>query len=263
MNWLVTDLESAYSSLKTSLGGASLYLLATFIGICILIYQFYNEFKTAKANRKGGHIDIKAFFNLFGLYVTCFIVIVFLPFIISGIESVLGEFQNKIINNNSNTLNISIGEAHAYFEKEYVEKETADRGVVGSVWGFGMDKIKEGFYILCLYGAKHTFTMFAASRYMYLMMLELIAPVAIVFALSEKTLPFFFTFVKHFIICYLMLPFFVLTNMFADKVIDAVFTGGYLEWNDFNKLGMMGVLMAFILKAYLFKQVNDKIFRLI
>ena len=260
MNWLITDLEKAYSMLKTSIGGISLILLASLIGISICISQFYNEYKNLKA--KEGAIDAKALFDLSWQYVTCFIVIVCLPFVIYGIEKVLGEFQSKVVNMNSNTLNFSIDEAAQYFEREYTDKQQ-HRGAFGIAAGVFGDMFKNAYYIFALYAAKHTFTMFAAGRYVYLMMLELMAPVAIVMALSEKTLPYFYTFVKHFIICYLMLPFFILASIFADLLIDAVFTGGQLEWMNFSKLGFIGVTMTFILKIYLFKFVQDKLFRLI
>ena len=260
MDWLLTDLEKAYAMLKTSIGGISLILLASLIGISICISQFYNEYKGVKA--KKGAIDAKALFDLSWQYITCFIVIVCLPFVIYGIEKVLGEFQSKMINLNSNTLNFSIGEASKYFEREYIDKQQ-DRGPFGIAVGVFGDMFKNAYYIFALYAAKHTFTMFAAGRYIYLMMLELMAPVAIVMALSEKTLPYFYTFVKHFIICYLMIPFFIMANIFADLVIDAVFTGGTLDFFNFNKLGFIGVTMTFILKIYLFKFVQDKLFKLI
>ena len=65
---------------------------------------------------------------------------------------------------------------------------------------------------------KYTYTFFILGRYMWLLLLELIAPVAIVLMIHENTRSYFYTWLKNMIICYLMIPMFLLADKFSNEV---------------------------------------------
>lgn len=71
---------------------------------------------------------------------------------------------------------------------------------------------------------------------MWLLLLELIAPVAIVLMIHENTRSYFYTWLKNMIICYLMIPMFLLADKFSNEV-----AGFFMEGKE--NLGQVTVLV--------------------
>lgn len=65
---------------------------------------------------------------------------------------------------------------------------------------------------------KYTYTFFILGRYMWLLLLELIAPVAIVLAIHENTRSYFYTWLKNMLVCYMLIPMFLLADKFSNEV---------------------------------------------
>ena len=60
------------------------------------------------------------------------------------------------------------------------------------------------------------YLLYLCGRYIYLLLLELVAPVAIICILHQQTRGYFLAWVKNLFICHLLLPAFYLANYFSD-----------------------------------------------
>ena len=102
---------------------------------------------------------------------------------------------------------------------------------------------------------KYTYTFFILGRYMYLMMLELVAPIAIVLIIHDSTRSYFYSWLKNMIICYLLIPLFLLADKFSNEVALALVSGQ-------EAVGSVSVvvlvLVAVWIKFKLFSVVRSK-----
>jgi hypothetical protein len=60
---------------------------------------------------------------------------------------------------------------------------------------------------------------------MWLLMLELIAPVAIMLVIHENTRSYFYTWLKNMLICYMLIPMFLLAEKFSNEVANFFMEG--------------------------------------
>ena len=109
---------------------------------------------------------------------------------------------------------------------------------------------------------KYLLYMFSSCHYVYLILLELIAPVAVVCALDKSTFSYFQSWVRNMIICYLMIPALIIANLFADSVLTV------LNDSVFNiPIGSIGLiiflLLGVLLKFKVFSFAMSSVFRLI
>lgn len=72
---------------------------------------------------------------------------------------------------------------------------------------------------------KHAYTFFILSRYMWLLMLELVAPIAICLSIHSATRSHFYAWLKNMIICYLLIPMFLLADHFSNEAANFYMEG--------------------------------------
>ena len=102
---------------------------------------------------------------------------------------------------------------------------------------------------------KYTYTFFILGRYMYLMMLELVAPIAIVLIIHDSTRSYFYSWLKNMIICYLLIPLFLLADKFSNEVALALVSGQEMAG---SVSVVVIVLVAVWIKFKLFSVVRSK-----
>jgi hypothetical protein len=141
-----------------------------------------------------------------------------------------------------------------------VDEKKAEEGL-----GATMDDFPGAFVIARLLNAivmsvgvflfKYTYTFFILGRYMWLLMLELVAPIAIVLCIHETTRSYFFTWIKNMIICYMLIPMFLLADIFSNEVAGFAMEGS-------ANLGETSVLLVVIIgvwvKIKMFSTVRAK-----
>lgn len=254
----IQTLVDTYISIKTSLGGASLIVLAIAIGSLLLLKKFTEAYKRAHVNKDGNkvHIDAKAFFDLFWQYIIAFVVIIVAPVFVAFLEKGLGTFEDAVVTTQSYSIDMSLEEAMEFYENEY--KKGMPNGGKGSSWPIVKQlqniytAAAESYYLLVLYLSKYLFYMYSSGRYIYLLLLELALPIAIVLALDDSTRGHFITWCKHLLICYLMIPAFLLSNNFAELFAKNIFGYGSESMMAISALGPVGLTVTLLLKLFLF-----------
>ena len=99
-------------------------------------------------------------------------------------------------------------------------------GTVGSLFGVAYD------YIMLL---------FLCTRYLILLLLEIISPIAIDCLYNKKTRSSFYTWVKQMLGCYMLYPGFILASVFSDLIVT-----NYVLQRSWSVLLM--VIFSFLLK---------------
>ena len=93
---------------------------------------------------------------------------------------------------------------------------------------------------------------------MWLMMLQLLAPLALILAMSEKTISYFYTWLKNMLLCYLLIPFFIIADAFSES-ISVVIGQSY----DYSKNSLLVILLMVVIKINLFGVVTKKTYNLL
>ena len=99
-------------------------------------------------------------------------------------------------------------------------------GTVGSLFGVAYD------YIMLL---------FLCTRYLILLLLEIISPIAIACLYNKDTRSSFYTWVKQMLGCYMLYPGFILASVFSDLIVT-----NYVLQRSWSVLLM--VIFSFLLK---------------
>lgn len=248
MNMEVIDnVLSAYEAVKYNDVSKSLIALCTFIAVLIVINKFVTAYKLAYTEGDG-QINAKKFFDLFSIYLYTLGIIMLAPFAFSIVEKGLGDLQNEMIQYYQIDIDLSIDEAIATFTKDYIEDIHRQNNWVGQqIQEVIVLPITISVYIILLYATKYIFFFFASARYLYLIMLEIATPLAIVLYMDEKTRNYAHTYLRNLFICYMLIPAFLIANAFGSVISDNI-----MQMVGENKYSILGLLFAFIFKLYLF-----------
>lgn len=248
MNMEVLDnVVKAYEAVKFNGVSKGIIALCTFIALIIVINKFITAFKAAHTEGEG-QINAKKFFDLFYIYIFTLAIIMVAPFAFTVIEKGLGEAQNELIEYYQQDVDLSIDEAIVTFTENYINEVQRRNNWVGKqIQEVIMLPINISFYTVLLYATKYIFFFFASSRYLYLILLEIVAPLAIIFYMDEKTRHFTYAYLKNLFVCYMMIPAFLIANVFGNFIADNI-----MHMVGENKYSMLGLLFAFIFKLFLF-----------
>ena len=199
---------------------------------------------------------MRDFMKLISKYMIFLGIISALPFIISLIEKLLTFGETALLSTWGDKPDIGF---------KVLEKETqlAEENLHRNLFGLtdplnlatlivGIDYASTALIKPILYFLiKHLYIGALFGRYAYLILLEIVAPLAIVCLISEKTQQHFFTWFKHMIVCYLLIPAFMLA--------DALSNCTYISLSDHDRYTFIPMIMVFILKLYLFAYVTKKL----
>ena len=67
-------------------------------------------------------------------------------------------------------------------------------------------------YTILLYATKYIFFFFASARYLYLILLEIVTPIAVILYMDEKTRHYTHAYLKNLFVCYMTIPAFLIAN---------------------------------------------------
>lgn len=194
-----------------------------------------------------GQIDIRSFFKLFSTYIYMLIAITIAPPAFTLVEKGLAEMSDELTQQNQRAINANVLGVLDEFAKRK-EAEIDQAGTMEAVLlGIKMP-IELLFYTMVVYITKFLYVIFASARYLYLIILKIGTPIAIVCSLHEKTRHITETYLKNLFYCYIMLPCFLITNNFSDMIMEHTASG---VWG-LSQTEVSFLLLGIILKAFLF-----------
>lgn len=244
---VIDNVITAYEAVKLNDVSKAIIGLCTFIALIFVINKFVTAYKEAFVEGESP-ANLKYFFRLFSTYIYFFVLISVAPFAFSIVEKGLGELQNELIQHYQKDIDLSIDEAITTFTKDYIEDVQRRHNWVGrQIQEVIMLPLNITVYTILLYATKYIFFFFAAGRYLYLILLEIVTPIAIVLYLDEKTRHYTQTYLKNLFICYMLIPAFLIANAFGSIISDNI-----MHMLGENKYTMLGLLFAFIFKLFLF-----------
>lgn len=244
---VIDNVIQAYEAVKLNDVSKGIIALCTFVAIIIVIQKFVTAWKEAfsEGDRPA---DMKQFFKLFYIYIYAFAIIMAAPFAFTIVETALGNIQNELIEHYQEDVDLSIDEAIATFTRDYIEEVNRRSNWVGKQ----IDEVialpfNIAVYTVLLYATKYIFFFFAAARYLYLILLEIVTPIAIILFLDEKTRHYTHAYLKNLFVCYMMIPAFLIANALGSVISENV-----MQMCGQNKYTMLGLLFAFVFKLFLF-----------
>lgn len=242
----IDNITSAYDAVKMNTVTQGVILLCTLIALIIVINKFLTAYHEAQAD--GANINMKSFYKLFEIYINAFVIIMVAPVAFSVIEQCLGAIQNELIAYYQKDIDFSIDEAIEQFVYDYVDEVQRNNNWFGQqLQEIIMLPVSIMLYTIVLYATKYIFFFYAAGRYLYLILLEIVTPIAIILYMDKDTRSFTHAYFKNLFICYMLIPAFLIANTFGTIVSDNVMHMMYL-----NKYSSMGLLFALIFKLFLF-----------
>lgn len=242
----IDNIITAYDAVKMNGVSQGVILLCTVIALLIVINKFLTAYHEAQAD--GANINMKSFYKLFEIYINAFVIIMVAPVAFSVVENCLGFLQNELIAYYQKDLDFSIDEAIKQFVYDYIDEVQRNNNWFGQQlqevlvlpWSiFG--------YTIVLYATKYVFFFYASGRYLYLILLEIVTPIAVILYMDKDTRNFTHSYLKNLFICYMLIPAFLIANTFGDLI-----SSNIMHMIGANKYSLLGLLFALIFKLFLF-----------
>lgn len=218
----VEYIADSYNKVKDYIEYDAFQTVMIAIVFFLIFMKLWEEIqKNIGANKR---FDMGAYWGQIRIYIIVCIISTFSGSIFRMTEALCTEMQEMLMHplgGDSSTKSIDTMTALVKEQENRVNTETSD--------GLTFDSFNPLYMMLCKLGStvamgigifiyKYTYTFFIVGRYMWLLMLELIAPIAIVLVIHDSTRSYFYTWVKNMIICYLLIPMFLLADKFSNEV---------------------------------------------
>lgn len=239
-----TSIISAYESISNLPVTQGMLLIASVICALIIISKIVHGLQEAMQD---GQIDVKSFFKLFSTYIYLLIAISIAPLAFTMIEKGLAQMSDEMVSHTQGVINTSIDGVIDHFISEKTQEiEDADMFTSAILkFKFTLELI---WYTAVVYITKFLYLIFASARYLYLAILKIGAPIAIVCSLDDKTRHITESYLKNLFYCYIMLPCFLLTNNFCDQLM--INLGGQIP--GVSKTEVTFLFLGLLMKMFLF-----------
>lgn len=235
---------SAYNAINNLPVTQGMIIIASVICAIIIISRIVSGLQEAMQD---GQIDIKSFFKLFSTYIYMLIAITVAPPAFTMIEKGLARMSDEITRNNQGVINESISGVIDHFVQEKTTEIENAGAIEGAILSFKFEA-EIVVYTIVVYITKFLYLIFSSARYLYLAILKIGAPIAIVCSIDEKTRHISEAYLKNLFYCYVMLPCFLLTNNFSDQIMSGISGHG---WGVSNT-EVSFLILGLFLKMFLF-----------
>lgn len=242
---ILKEIESVYEGLRLTEPSQAITALATLVALFAVVNKFIKAYKEAFSDGEKP-ASARHFFNLFYIYVYCAVAIVFAPALFKIIEQILGLFQDEMVTRYEGYLNRGAVEEMKRYILEF-ETEVADAGFIEAAIMRLTQQITMSLYILFFGANKSLFYMFSAGRYLYLLLLQIVAPFAVISWIDESTRHYTQAFLKNLFVCYMMIPGFLIASTFSDEL--AINFSKWLGME--SETNLVIVMLSFIFKFFL------------
>ncbi|MFK2243280.1 type IV secretion system protein [Bacteroides fragilis] len=223
----IKAIEDAYTQTKGYIVYDSFQTIMIALVLFLLFTKLWEEYQ--KNIGSGKRFDIAAYWGQMKIYVLACFIASSSGMIFGLTESVCADLQDALVTG------INGDSSEAVNSLTQLVNSQEERVSNQMILGISFDEIGPLSFIykgisglllgLGIFLFKYTYTFFILGRYMYLMMLELVAPIAIVLIIHDSTRSYFYSWLKNMIICYLLIPFFLLADRFSNAVALALVSG--------------------------------------
>ena len=250
------DAEEIYSKLKTEAVTTSMIGLTTAIAAVLIITEIWKIYREAY-QKENGRPDMRDLMNLISKYVVFLAIITALPFIVNKIKKLLTMAETTLLSAWGSKPDVGLKVLEK--ESQLATENLIINGMFdpfGTAVSIAVDWLLTAIIKPILYYAvKHLYILALFGRYAYLLLLEIMAPLAIVCLISEKTQQYFYNWLKNMVVCYLLVPVFMLA--------DSIGNLAHIGISEGSRYTLIPMIMILILKLYLFKFLPTKLNNLI
>lgn len=239
-----TSIISAYNAISGLPVTQGMILIASVICGIIIVAKIVSGLQEAMQD---GQINIRSFFKLFSTYIYMLVAISLAPSAFNLVEKGLAQMSDELITKHQGVINENLDEVIETFVNEKMD-EIDQAGIVEGAILSLKATIEIFIYTIVVYMTKFLYLIFASARYLYLAILKIGTPIAIVCSIDDKTRHITETYIKNLFYCYVMLPCFLLTNNFSDQIISNI-GGAYFS---ITKTEVSLLILGLFLKMFLF-----------
>lgn len=253
----IKAIEDAYTQTKGYIVYDSFQTIMIALVLFLLFTKLWEEYQ--KNIESGKRFDIAAYWGQMRIYVLACFIASSSGLVFSLTESVCADLQDALVTGINGDSSEAVNSLTQLVNKQ--EERVSSQMILG----ISFDEIGPLSFIykalsglllgLGIFLFKYTYTFFILGRYMYLMMLELVAPIAIVLIIHDSTRSYFYSWLKNMIICYLLIPLFLLADKFSNEVALALVSGQEMAG---SVSVVVIVLVAVWIKFKLFSVVRSK-----
>lgn len=239
-----TSIISAYNAISNLPVTKGMILISSVICGLIVISRIVSGLQEAMQD---GQIDIKSFFKLFSTYIYMLLAITLAPVAFGLVEKGLAQMSDELVAKHQGVINENLEGVIADFTNQKMD-EIEEAGLVeGAILAFKAE-VEILIYTIVIYITKFLYMIFASARYLYLAILKVGTPIAIVCSIDDRTRHITEAYFKNLFYCYIMLPCFLLTNNFGDQIIQNVAGEAF----GVSKTEISLLILGLFLKMFLF-----------
>jgi hypothetical protein len=218
--------EAAYNEIlaASKISSEKLVYLCISIAVIIVLYKFYKIYKES-ANEADGSLGIKYIFNIGRLYIGVVVAIMLSPVLINYCEKGFAEGTSYFTDTYKSSATENIEAIVAQWKEEDNKEEEETPDFVDNILSSLGNWTSRVLGSLAIYITRGIFFLFLSGRYLWLIILQLMMPFAIVFAIDKDTRDkYTYPFLKNLLCCYLLIPVFLIANNFAEVLVNILNT---------------------------------------
>ena len=226
----IKSIEIAYERTQEYIVYDSFKTVMIAIVLFLVFMKLFDEYQKNITNNNNT-FDLGSYWGHIRIYIIVCVISTSAGTIFNLVENVFGELQTNLINGFGGDLSDKAFQSMRDLVHKQVLATQAAQGQHMEIF------VEQGFFELLgttltatlmsigVFIYKYTYTFFILGRYMWLLMLELIAPVAIMLVIHENTRSYFYTWLKNMLICYMLIPMFLLAEKFSNEVANFFMEG--------------------------------------
>lgn len=225
-----SNLNNAYLQIKGMIVVEGFYALVAGFVITTFVFKLAGIIKEMVHEGKG--FNAKQFYELGREYILCIALICIMPVLLDTLETVLAYAADRLMESLA---------AGGVYNPDNIWKKPIEQlfdsllaGAVGSFGGVAYD------YLMLV---------FLCTRYLILILLEVISPLAIACLYNSDTRSSFYTWVRQMVGCYMLYPGFIIASVFSDLIVV-----NYVQQRPWSVVLM--VIFSFILKLTMLATVK-------
>ena len=224
----IAKIERAYDAVKGYIVYDSFQMIMIALAFFLIFLKVFEELQK-NISSNNNKIDFGAYWGQIKIYIVVCFIATSSGAVFNLTESICNDMQTRLITglggdstDRATEMMVDVFYKHeAKVNNKILEGESFDFDLLTV-----LTKAISGILMAIGIGIfKFIYTFYIAGRFMWLLMLELVAPLAIVLMIHENTRSYFYNWLKNMIICYLLIPMFLLADKFSNELTTGFFAG--------------------------------------